>query len=389
MHIAFVIPTLDQIGGAEQQVILLAKGLAHRGRRVSVIALSGSGASAAKELETDQIDFLSLHMRKGLVDPRGWLGFRRWIKQHRPDVVHAHLPHAVLMARWTRLLSPFCVLIETIHSPATGGSLRGLGYRITRQQPDAVTSVSHTAAESWFSERMLDQSKLAVVPNGIDLDHWKRDAEVRQTTRRRLALGDEFVWLAVGRLEPVKDHATLLQAFAEVPPNARLFIAGAGRLEDELRCMVGKLNVEDRVRFLGFQSDVLPWMQAADGFLMSSRSEGLPLAFLEAAACKLPAVCTDIPAMRELVSNQCGFARVPVGDSDALASAMCEMMELDPRERSEIGKRLRRTVAARSSLSSILDRWEEIYDAMLALKPHPTRSGRTVPLLRGKSLQVQ
>ena len=68
MHIAFLIPTLDRIGGAEQQVILLARSLARRGRRVSVIALSGTGGDAAADLQSNGIAFVSLRMRKGLAD---------------------------------------------------------------------------------------------------------------------------------------------------------------------------------------------------------------------------------------------------------------------------------------------------------------------------------
>jgi glycosyltransferase involved in cell wall biosynthesis len=389
MHIAFLIPTLDRIGGAEHQLLLLAKGLADRGWQVSVIALSGSGADVSKELQTKEITFFSLHMRKGLVDPRGWRQLSRWLRGHQPDVLHAHLPHAVLMARWCRLLSPVRVLIETIHSPATGGSLRGLAYRITTQQPDVVTAVSRTSAETWSNKAMLDQSKLAVIPNGIDLDHWKSDPEIRRTVRRGLRLQDEFVWLAVGRLEPVKDHATLLHAFAKISSNSLLLIAGTGRLDDPLRHLACRLDIQDRVRFLGFERDVLSWMQCVDGFVLSSRSEGLPLAFLEAAACELPVIYTDIAAMRELLFHRFGSSGVPVGDSNALAIAMNGMMGLDPQERSEIGRELRLFVTSRFNLSSVLVEWEKTYSASLTMKPYPTRSGNRATLLRDKTLQLQ
>jgi len=92
-HVALIVPGLDRIGGAERQVILLAGGLVKRGWRVSVVALSGTGGNAAAELVSAGVDFLSLEMRKGLADPRGWIRFHRWLKQEQPDVVHAHLPH--------------------------------------------------------------------------------------------------------------------------------------------------------------------------------------------------------------------------------------------------------------------------------------------------------
>ena len=93
-RIALVLPGLDRIGGAERQVMLLARGLNRRGWQVTVVALSGTGGDAAGELVADGIPFLSLEMRKGLADPRGWIRFHRWLLRERPHLIHAHLPHA-------------------------------------------------------------------------------------------------------------------------------------------------------------------------------------------------------------------------------------------------------------------------------------------------------
>jgi glycosyltransferase involved in cell wall biosynthesis len=129
-HVALIIPGLDRIGGAERQVILLAKGLRRRGWRVSVVALTGSGGSAAAELVATGAAFLSLEMRKGLADPRGWIRFNRWLKRENPDVVHAHLPHAAWLARWSRLAAPVRAVVDTLHSSSTGSLGRQCGYRL-------------------------------------------------------------------------------------------------------------------------------------------------------------------------------------------------------------------------------------------------------------------
>ena len=151
-HVAYLIPTIDRIGGAEQQVILLAKGLAGRGWQVSVIALAGVGGDAVKGLKQAGVAYYSLAMRKGLADPRGWLRLRAWIAQNQPDVLHAHLPHASLLARCLRIAMPVRVYVDTIHSPATGGLARRFAYRLTNRQPDAVTAVSHAAAHPWIGQ---------------------------------------------------------------------------------------------------------------------------------------------------------------------------------------------------------------------------------------------
>jgi glycosyltransferase involved in cell wall biosynthesis len=360
-HIALLIPGLDRIGGAEQQLILLAKGLRRRGWKVSVVALSGTGGDAAAELIAAGIAFLSLGMRKGLADPRGWIRFHHWLKQQAPDVIHAHLPHAAWLARWSRLAAPIPVLVDTLHSSSTGTLARCLGYRWSNWLPDRVTAVSQAVADTHLSASMVTEDKLTVLPNGVDVEAWRPDAAVRIATRRELGFGNEFLWFAAGRLEPVKDYPSLLRAFARVPNSARLVIAGSGPLRDELAWMAQALGVENRVLFLGFQTDIRRWMQAADGFVLASRWEGLPMGLLEAAACALPTIATDVAGTREvIVDGQTGWL-VPAGDASALGDAMNRMMQTPSEERRAIGERARQQVIERFSLEAVLDQWETLY----------------------------
>jgi glycosyltransferase involved in cell wall biosynthesis len=374
-HVALVIPGLNRIGGAERQVILLAKGLRRRGWRVSVVALSGTGGDAATELTAAGAGFLTLQMRKGLADPRGWIRFNRWLRRESPDVVHAHLPHAAWLARWSRLAAPARVVVDTLHSCSTGRLGRRLGYRWSGWLVDRVTAVSHAAAAAHLSARMVAESKLAVLPNGVDAEAWRPDAPVRVAMRRELGLDEEFLWLAAGRLDPVKDYPTLLAAMAKVPEPARLLIAGSGPLQDALLRLCAQLGLEQRVRFLGFEPELRRWMRAADGFVLSSRCEGLPMGLLEAAACALPAVATDGPGTPEvLVDGQTGYL-TPAGDCTALAESMTRMMRTAPGERHAMGEQARQLVIERFSLEAILDRWEALYGDLLQRNPKPARWG--------------
>ncbi len=374
-HVAYLIPTLDRIGGAEQQVILLATGLAKRGWSVSVIALSGSGADAARKLNSKGVAFHSLGMRKGLVDPRGWIRLHRWIARNSPDIVHAHLPHASLMARWSRFFSPVRVVVDTIHSPATGSLARHVGYRLSNRMPDAVTAVSQSAAGPWLQARLIVRGNLTIVPNGVDTDLWKRDEVVRTLKRRDLGLSDQFLWITVGRLDPVKNQATLLRAFARIAPNANLVIAGEGRLRDNLRGLALELRLRDRASFPGFQSDIHKWIQAADGFVLCSSWEGLPMSLLEAGACELPAVITDIPGSREVLQDSHYGAPVPVEDAEALAAAMSAAMLLPEEERRKLGRLTRASICATFGLEAVLNQWEYLYHTLLEKNPRPLRFG--------------
>ena len=387
-HVAFLIPTIDLIGGAEQQVISLAVGIAHRGWKVSVIALSGTGGDAANHLRDANIEFWSLGMRKGLADPRGWSRLFLWLRMNGPEVLHAHLPHAALLARWSRMVSPVRAMVDTIHSPSTGGRSRKLGYRGSRAMPDVVTAVSRATAEPWLASRALNEENLAVIPNGVDIDRFRPDDEVRAAIREQLKLGDEFLWLAVGRLVPVKDHATLLRAFRILPENARLIIAGGGSLRNHLNSLVNHFGLPNRVRLIGFEPDLRPLLRAADGFVLSSRWEGMPIALLEASACGLPSVVTDIAGAREVLPDLPADFLVRAGDSNALATSMKYMMRLSASERRERGQCARETVVGRFSIDAVLDQWEALYNKVLEANPHPRRYGRA-SLPPGKTFQLQ
>ena len=377
-HVAVMIPCIDRIAGAEQQALLLAKGLRARDWRVSMVALTGSGGEAAAELRKIGVEFVSLKMRHGLADPGGWIRFHSWLRREQPDVLHAHLPHAAWMARWSRIASSVPVVIDTIHNWNTGTMGGQMGYALSRRLPDRVTAVSRSAAASHLAAGMVREEGLSVLPNGIDMDAWGADPKVRADTRREIGLRDEFLWLAAGRLETVKDYPTLLRAMARVGETAQLVILGDGRLRAELMQMPSQLGLAHRVHFRGFEADVRRWMQAADGFVLASRYEGLPMVLLEAAACGLPVVATNVPGTRDVVVNgETGWLAC-ISGADALAAVLARMMRMPVEERRAMGERARRFVGERFNLKNVLDQWEQLYAELL------DRSARRATHLRAR-----
>ncbi len=366
-RIALVIHSLDEIGGAERQLLHLALGLAHRHHSVTVIVLFGAGSVAAPELRASGIDLVPLGMRGRWLDPRGWLQYLRWHRGNRPQIVHAHLASATFFSRFVRLLAPVPVVIDTFHSSAPGPFRRRLLYRFTSLFSQRLTAVSRAVAQSLLAHRMVPNDKLSILPNGIPLP---------RPTPPKAPSDGAFQWLAVGRLFPLKDYPTLLQAFATLPEHATLTIAGAGPEESNLRSLAAALHISHRVRFAGFVSDTAAFFGNADAFVLSSRWEGLPLGPLEAAAHGLPVVATDGPGTRETIrlddSAPSGFL-VPIADPQALAAAMASLMALSPADRQAMGARGRAFVEANFSLEGILDQWEDLYRQLLAEHPNPTR----------------
>ena len=306
-------------------------------------------------------------MKKGLADPRGWLRFQLWLREHRPEIVHAHLPHATLFCRFSRFFGPIPVLVDTVHTPATGPMGRRLGYWLTRAIPDQLTAVSHGTAQAWLQKGLLQSDRLSILPNGVDLEHFRPDIPNRVRLRLELGLSDGFLWVAVGRLAAVKDYPTLLHAFGRLPENSMLAIVGAGPEEAALRQLAGAIGLGPRIRFLGFLEDTAPLLAAADGFVLSSRWEGLPVSLLEAGAAGLPAVATPVTGAAEiLIEGETGRLASAIGDPSALAATMQAVMEITPQERSAMGRSARLRVSARFGLEQVLDRWESLYRMLLA-----------------------
>ncbi|HVN92674.1 MAG TPA: glycosyltransferase [Terracidiphilus sp.] len=367
-HAAIAIPGLNRIGGAERQAMLLAKGLRRRGWRVSVVALYGDGGEAATELRDCGVAFTSLETRKGLADPRGWIRFHRWLQRERPDVLHAHLPHAAWLCRWSRLAAPVPVVVDTLHSSNTGTNGRRAGYALSRWMPDHVTAVSRATAVAHLAKGMVQRNHLSILGNGIEVEAWAPNPQARVAARRELGLTDEFLWMAVGRLEPVKDYPALLRAMARLPQNAHLVILGTGPLAEELRDLARRLGLARRVRFLGFQPNVEHWMQAADGFVLSSRWEGLPMVLLEAGACGVPAVATDVPGTNEVIADGVNGWLAQAGDPDSLRGIMTRLMEMPLEKRFAMGECARRRVMEEFCLEAVLNRWERLYETLLSQK---------------------
>jgi glycosyltransferase involved in cell wall biosynthesis len=375
-HVAMLIPGIDRLGGAERQVLQLARGLREHKWQVTVIVLSGTGGEAGPQLIAADVDFFSLRMRKGLADPSGWIRLHRWLRRNKPDVVHAHLPHAAWMARWSRLAAPVRIVLDTVHTSSPGTVGRQLGYRFSGWLADAVTAVSEGAADAYLTARMVARDRLVVIPNGVNTRVWKSLPLRRESIRKEFGFHGEFIWLAAGRLEPVKNYPSLLDALAQLPMCAHLVIAGTGPMEEELRERCAALGVASRVTFLGFERDLMRWMRAADAFVLPSLWEGLPLALLEAGACSLPAVATDVPGSREvLVSGETGLLAKP-GSVGALADSMMAIMQMDPAARDDLGRNARQNVIARFSLEAALDRWEALYRDLLHNSPSASRAGR-------------
>jgi len=359
--------TSSGMGGAERQVRNLALGFRRRGWDVGVISMLPLEPPLS-DLADHGIRTATLGMRRGLADPRGLLRLRAILRRWKPDVLHAHMVHANMLARLSRLVTRTPVVISTMHSQNQGRQWRYAAYRVTDRLSNVTTAVSAGALDEAVRRGAARPGRILLVPNGIDLAEYTPNAPAREDVRTALGLTREFVWLAVGRLVEAKDYATMIIAFGHVHdnhPEARLLIAGTGPLEQSIKASIRQAGLEKDVVLLGLRPDVPALMQAADGFVMSSAWEGLPMVLLEAAASGLPIISTDVGGSRDAVIDGVSGYIVRSGDGAALSRAMQKVMTMPVGQRVDLGEAGRAHAARSFDLQAIVETWQALYLAQL------------------------
>lgn len=359
----FILSTSMGMGGADQQILILAQAMQARGHEVRIVALAPLGAMGL-EAQRAGIPTESLDLQRNLgIVPR-FFRLVRMIRAWRPDVLHSHMVHANLVARAARAFAPVPALVSTIHSINDGGTLRMAAYRLTSGLVDRFTIISRLAAERYVAIGAVPETRLQVVPNTVDTARFRPLPQARAAIRQELSVGDGFLWLAVGRFEPAKDYPTMIAAFARLAaerPDSHLVLVGEGSLKSEVERLVREGGLGGRVRLLGVRRDVPELLSAADGYVLSSAWEGMPVAVLEASAVGLPVVATSVGGVPEVVEDGTTGLLVPPGNPAALADAMIRLESLSQEGRADMGRRGRTLVEERYGIERVMQIWERLY----------------------------
>jgi glycosyltransferase involved in cell wall biosynthesis len=305
------------------------------------------------------------------LDPRWPVRLRRLVRHGNYQLVHTHSPLSAAVARLATIGSPVRV-VHTEHnmwSRYRRGTLwaNALTYRFN----DAVVAVSGAVADTvprrWLSRR-LQRSGVDVLHHGIDFDSVPSAPDSRAKARAELGLpASAAVVGTVGNLTEKKDHYTLVQAFRSVTvkhPDARLVIIGSGPLEDRLRNWVRELDLGKSVVLPGSRDDAIDLMPAFDVFTLSSRFEGLSIALVEALASGVPAVCTRVGGVPEVLDGSGAGDMVPPQRADLLAAALSALLS-DHERRAEMARAALVRAEAFDVRESVAE-LERIYDRVLS-----------------------
>jgi glycosyltransferase involved in cell wall biosynthesis len=258
----------------------------------------------------------------------------RDLRARRIQVVHAHqYTPFVYGAVAARLCRPRPRVIFTEHGrhyPDVVTGRRRLANRLVFDRlADAVNAVCEFSARSLSERDGFRADRIEVINNGIDLPKYEPVPDVA-AERRRLGLDPARRYIAcVARFHPVKDHATLLEAFAKVAasiPDVDLLLVGDGTLRSDLERRASELGLRSRIRFLGIRDDVADILRVIDVFTLTSVSEAASLTLLEAMAASRPVVVTAVGGNPEIVRDGVDGLLAPRGDAAAIAAALARVL---------------------------------------------------------------
>jgi glycosyltransferase involved in cell wall biosynthesis len=365
-----LITTLNT-GGAEMMLYRLLSQLDRTRFTPQVVSLLGHGP-VSDRIRALGIPVRSLGMRQGIPNPAALLRLARWLRSDRPDVMQTWMYHADLLgALAVRFAGRTPISWGLHHSDLSAEANRRRTLLtikacvpISRWLPAKIVCCSEAsrkvhAAIGYAAEKMV------VIPNGIDPQLFRPNPQARAAIRSQLGLpADAPVIGLVGRFHPFKDHDNFFRAARVLHrshPEAWFVLCGSGVAWDnpQLVRWIDMAEVRTRCLLLGMRDDLPDLNNVFDIASLSSMGEAFPNVVIEAMACGIPCVVTDVGDAAHMVADT--GAVVPRRDPQALAAAWSAMLRMDRAERTRLGTAARQRVLSEFSLTRAVARYEHLF----------------------------
>ncbi len=324
LHVVSQLP----VGGVENMLLKVISGYDRKRFRASVCCLR-TGGEIADKLRRRGYEVVVLNKMKGHgFDIGAVADLYRLIKKKNIHILRTHQYHANLYGRIAGILAGVPVMIPSFHnlyiSPHRPKMHRRVFNCLLGLFTDVMVGVSEAVSSDIIRYDWIPRKKVRTIYNGILLEDYQEKLSKIEARKRLGISGSGVIVGTVGRLTDQKGHKFLIEAIAKIN-DVRLVIAGDGPLRHDLERLAEK--IKDRCLFLGTISpEKIPiFLKSLDIFCFPSLWEGLPVALIEALAAGLPVVATDIPPIREVLTG--AGILVPIGDTDALAQALKQLLD--------------------------------------------------------------
>jgi glycosyltransferase involved in cell wall biosynthesis len=362
------------VGGAERMLYQLVGQLDPKEFDNQVVSLIPLGAIGA-QIRALGIPVTSLEMRPGRPTLKGLLQLVSILRQARPHILQTWLYHADLLGLLAGKLAHVPVILWNIrNSNMEFGRYRPLSGFVVRtcallsRYPQGVV-VNSRAGEAAHRELGYRPRFWRLIPNGVDSERFRPDSLARARIRSELQLQDEDLLVGmIARYDPMKGFGVFLQAAREIAaahPHVHFLLAGPNvdAANRELLQQVGASRLRERVHLLGYRSDVQPILAALDVLVSASVfGEGFSNTVLEAMACGVPCVVTDVGDSGWIVGET--GAVVPPRDASALAQACLKLMRLSSAERARLGDRARQRAVTNFDIQDSITAYKTLYRSM-------------------------
>lgn len=356
-----------QVGGLENGVVNLINRLDPERFEHAICCITSSGPMAERLVRPVEIHELGKGAGGDYLLP---LKIARVVRNVKPHIVHTRnwgTIDGVIAAR----LAGVRHIVHGEHGreAADPGGTNGRRNRVRRLLNPLVSRFVTVSDDlrSWLVDQVgIPGEKVIHIMNGVDTERFA-PAPDKGAAKERFGLNpDSFVAGTVGRLDPVKDQQTLVRAFASLcrggGKRSDLLLIGSGPEEGRLRRLAGELGVAESVHFMGERRDIPELLQAMDLFVLPSIAEGISNTILEALACGLPVVATDVGGNPELLVENGTGSFFTVGDWDALSSHLGDYRD-NPGRIATCGNCSRRHAVERFSLHQMTQMYGKLYRA--------------------------
>jgi glycosyltransferase involved in cell wall biosynthesis len=369
------------VGGSVTQAILTAAAVRELGFRSVLIhgqppAHEGSLAPLADRLGVERIVLGPLQRNPGAADLLAGVETQRLLRRLRPAVLHTHAAKAGAIGRSAARVTRVPVVVHTFHGhvlrgyfePRVEQVFRRLEQQLARHT-DCIVAVSDEVREDLIELRIAPAGKIRTIRVGLDLGALAVPPAIaaadRAAVRAELGIGEgDRVVAFAGRLEPIKRADRFLAAAAQVAtPDARFLVIGDGSQRPALEASGDAAALAGRVVFAGFRDDIGRVLHAADVVVLTSDAEGTPVSLIEAGACGLPVVSTDVGGVGSVVADG-GTGLIVPRDPAAIAAAVDRILG-DPALATAMGRAGRTRVLGRFGIDRLARSHADLYDSLL------------------------
>jgi len=378
IRVAHVLHTFG-MGGAERIAALLANYADRESFRPIIVCLGENRAEGRWEL-ADDVAVVELRKSSGN-DARVVFRLARVLREHEVDVVHSNNWGTLLETSLARRRAGVAHHVHVEHGAELADlrlgfvkrKLRGMAMRWAFRRLDALVSVCDGVTQRLCQRYGVPAERVLRVANGVETPEGATDPTHRARIRDELGVGPETCLVgSVGRLAPVKDFRTAIDAVARLVRQGRdlaLLLVGDGPERAALGERAETAGIADRVHLVGEQGRVGPWLAAMDLYVNSSLSEGMSLSILEGMSAGLPLVVTGVGESASLLGGDgCGGLVVPPGSPDESAAAIARLVG-DASLRGRMGRIAQARFERCYTIREMVCRYEGLYRGLLSAKP--------------------